>query len=382
MSHLLEERVDELVVYVSGLKKTISRKLDDHLFIIDQQNQRLDEQSRLIEELAWQVRDLRASVRTVGEKLKVVEQQQERDRDSKALVTQAKAVPCAKCDYANVRVGGGNGSLRRTSSSIRKTPRITLVNEEVRGRVEILQEAEFFTVESVSDEYEEEDQGEGVQEKDVVRGGSTSSNHHNPRRSVRSSYDDDEGLYEPIEFVGRDYTAPSTTTSTSPTATATPTGSLSTRHRLAKKQQTPLPPTPAERSPSKVTPVALKPFHFPPPPPVDFMLGPVAVKGERVESPVRKEEKKSEDHPELQLRPTKDYPLVQPTRRLLRHRSFSNGETSSSPSSLTIVAEEVPGTEQEPQELVLRGRSSAGEREANSIKRRAYILPSISGNDV
>lgn len=377
MSHLIEERVDELVVYVSGLKKTISRKLDDHLFIIDQQNQRLDEQSRLIEELAWQVRDLRASVRTVGEKLKVVEQQQERDRDSKVM-THAKTVPCAKCDYANMRVGGGNGSLRRTSSSIRKTPRITLVHEEVRGRVEILQEAEFFTVESVSDDYDE-DQGEGVQEKDVVRG-ITSSNHHNPRKSVRSSNDDDEGLYEPIEFVGRDYTAPATTTSTS--STAAPTGSLSTRHRLAKKQQTPLPPTPAERSPSKVTPIALKPFHFPPPPPVDFMLGPVPVKGDRVELSLRKDEKKPEDHPELQLRPTKDYPLVQPTRRLLRHRSFSSGEASSSPSSLTIVAEEVPGTEQEPQELVLRGRSSAGEREANSIKRRAYILPSISGNEI
>lgn len=72
MSH--EEEISELIMYVTDMRRTFNRKLDDHLFIMQQQNERIekqirtiDEQREVIDELAWQIRDLRDSIRQVKE---------------------------------------------------------------------------------------------------------------------------------------------------------------------------------------------------------------------------------------------------------------------------------------------------------------------------
>lgn len=64
---------------VRELHQKCNRKLDDHLFIIQQQRDRIDYQQQqidgqrfLIEELAWQIRDLRDSLRKSDEKLHAV----------------------------------------------------------------------------------------------------------------------------------------------------------------------------------------------------------------------------------------------------------------------------------------------------------------------
>lgn len=74
MSHPHEDEISEIIEYVTGMRRTFNRKLDDHLFIMEQQNHRIDEQYRIIDEqrviideLAWQIRDLRDSVRQVSE---------------------------------------------------------------------------------------------------------------------------------------------------------------------------------------------------------------------------------------------------------------------------------------------------------------------------
>lgn len=71
-----EDELSEIIVYVSGLRRTLNRKLDDHLFIIEQQRERIefqqhliDEQHAIVDELAWQIRDLRDSVRQCCEKM-------------------------------------------------------------------------------------------------------------------------------------------------------------------------------------------------------------------------------------------------------------------------------------------------------------------------
>lgn len=70
----LEEEFSEMIMYVTEMRRSFNRKLDDHLFIMQQQNERIDKQMRFIEEqkevideLAWQIRDLRASIRQVKE---------------------------------------------------------------------------------------------------------------------------------------------------------------------------------------------------------------------------------------------------------------------------------------------------------------------------
>lgn len=71
------DEIDEIIVYITGMRRAFNRKLDDHLFIMQQQNKRIDEQTRtiddqkqIIDELAWQIRDLRDSVRKVSEQTK------------------------------------------------------------------------------------------------------------------------------------------------------------------------------------------------------------------------------------------------------------------------------------------------------------------------
>lgn len=343
MSRLIEEEFDELLLYVAGLKKTFGRKLDDHLFIIQQQNQRLDDQARLIDELAWQIRDLRASVRSVGDKLKVVEQSHGDQMKGGSVRDKHQY----KCDYANVTVkresdggisGGGSGrvSLRRSQSLTK--PRIKIINEEICDGVEILQ---------VEDYSDHENQYAELPHS---------------RKSVRSSYEG-EGIYEPVQFA-RDYTAPR---STSPQNTS----SLSAKHR--QKQQTPLPPTPLERSVNTAgsgarTNRSVQPFYFPPPPPVDFVT---------LDSPSTPSADGQVDQ-SFQLRPppAQDYASVQQTPRRIRNGSGSSLSTVAV-SSLAIVTEET--TAEEPQkEDFMRNSKSAAEREANSIKRRAYILPAAS----
>lgn len=73
------EEFDELVYFISGMKKSFNRKLDDHLFIIQQQQNKIDQMSHIIDELSWQLRELRDSVRQVNE----------------------KSEAHCKCDYAN-----------------------------------------------------------------------------------------------------------------------------------------------------------------------------------------------------------------------------------------------------------------------------------------
>lgn len=75
---------------VRELHQKFHRKLDDHLFIIQQQRDRIDYQQQqidgqrfLIEELAWQIRDLRDSLRKSDEKLHAVLLQMTTAQDKK-----------------------------------------------------------------------------------------------------------------------------------------------------------------------------------------------------------------------------------------------------------------------------------------------------------
>ena len=83
-----EEELDELIVYISGMRRAFQRKVDDHTFIIDQQRDRIeyqqhliDDQRMVIDELAWQLRDLRDSVRQCCEKIAEFSAEKCRDRD-------------------------------------------------------------------------------------------------------------------------------------------------------------------------------------------------------------------------------------------------------------------------------------------------------------
>lgn len=83
-----EEELDELIVYISGMRRAFQRKVDDHTFIIDQQRDRIeyqqhliDDQRMVIDELAWQLRDLRDSVRQCCEKIAEFSAEQCRNRD-------------------------------------------------------------------------------------------------------------------------------------------------------------------------------------------------------------------------------------------------------------------------------------------------------------
>lgn len=63
-----DSEFDELILYISNMKRSFNRKLDDHLFIIQQQNNKIDEQCQIIDELGWQLRDLRDAVRQLSAK--------------------------------------------------------------------------------------------------------------------------------------------------------------------------------------------------------------------------------------------------------------------------------------------------------------------------
>lgn len=76
MSHSREDEYNEMILYVSELRRKFNSKLDDQLFLIEQQRnrieyqqQQIDDQRIIIEELAWQIRDLRDSVRQCSEKI-------------------------------------------------------------------------------------------------------------------------------------------------------------------------------------------------------------------------------------------------------------------------------------------------------------------------
>lgn len=338
MSRLIQDEFDELVLYVAGLKKTFGRKLDDHLFIIQQQNQRLDDQTRLIDELAWQIRDLRASVRSVNDKLKSVQSQGQ------------GTCQCDSDNYAiemNSRRSSGASTLRRSQSLTRPrttTTMRTILNEEVSDGVEIV-------------EVEEEEEDEKYP-------------------PPRHSYDDTEGIYEPIQFVERrDYKAPQSPAAgplphprKAAAAAASPppplpqlntTTSLSARHRQFKQQLSPGGQGNSFNGEQRTT-RSDQPFHFPPPPPLENGLEPESTR----------------------MRPTRDYPLI-----LLQQARRNRANGSSSSSSMKImseIAEEThPTTPTEEEqgspvslESFLRTGRSLAEREANSLKRRAYILPS------
>lgn len=76
MSHIIDEEYSEIISYVTELRRKFYRKLENQMFIIEQQRDRIDYQQRqiddqrgIIDELAWQIRDLRDSVRQCTEKL-------------------------------------------------------------------------------------------------------------------------------------------------------------------------------------------------------------------------------------------------------------------------------------------------------------------------
>lgn len=76
MSHIIDDEYSEIVMYVTELRRKFYRKLESQMFIIEQQRDRIDYQQRqiddqrgIIDELAWQIRDLRDSVRQCTEKI-------------------------------------------------------------------------------------------------------------------------------------------------------------------------------------------------------------------------------------------------------------------------------------------------------------------------
>lgn len=82
MSNEHTEENLELILYINNLRKTFNRKLDDQLVLIGEQRERIDFQQQLIgeqritmDELAWQIRDLRDSVRQCCEKIEKYEVQ-------------------------------------------------------------------------------------------------------------------------------------------------------------------------------------------------------------------------------------------------------------------------------------------------------------------
>lgn len=343
MSRLIAEEFDELVVYVASLKKSFSRKLDDHLFIIQQQNQRLDDQTRLIDELAWQVRDLRASVRSVNDKLKAV---QETQRDQVATMSSStpSSPPPPKTDYANVTVRRVPSNRSFVPDDATKSaPRITILNEEVGEGVEIIYEDE-------TNEYFERDDDLKHQQrlKDNL---------------LRECEEDDtvEGIYEPIQFVERrDYKAPAPSKRTLPSSPS-PNTSLSAKHRQTKQQFDSLPTSPPVterndlilRSVSAIAAVGQSTFYRPLP-------SPPPTSPPTTSPPL---------DPERSLLRTKDYPLVQTRRRLYR-----NGSVGPSVVMTDIEEEQLP-EEQSVDEFIRISSSSTtpSERDTNSIKRRAYV---------
>lgn len=105
MMEQYEDELSEIIVYVSSLRRTFNRKLDDHLFIIEQQRERIelqqhlfDEQRTVIDELAWQIRDLRDSVRQCCEKMAEFEMNQTRRNNEAAT---SSAVHSADYDNAD-----------------------------------------------------------------------------------------------------------------------------------------------------------------------------------------------------------------------------------------------------------------------------------------
>lgn len=76
MSHIIDDEYSEIILYVTELRRKFYRKLENQIFIIEQQRDRIDYQQRqiddqriVIDELAWQIRDLRDSVRQCTEKI-------------------------------------------------------------------------------------------------------------------------------------------------------------------------------------------------------------------------------------------------------------------------------------------------------------------------
>lgn len=76
MSHIIDDEYSEIVLYVTELRRKFYRKLENQKLVIEQQRDRIDYQQRqiddqrvIIDELAWQIRDLRGSVRQCTEKI-------------------------------------------------------------------------------------------------------------------------------------------------------------------------------------------------------------------------------------------------------------------------------------------------------------------------
>lgn len=80
MSHVIDDEYSEIISYVTELRRKFYRKLESQMFIIEQQRDRqeyqqrqIDDQRVVIDELAWQIRDLRDSVRQCTEKMYAID---------------------------------------------------------------------------------------------------------------------------------------------------------------------------------------------------------------------------------------------------------------------------------------------------------------------
>lgn len=128
-----DDEIDELILYVTDMRRSFTRKMDEQLFIIQEQNDRIrrqrrtiDEQKEVVDELAWQIRDLRDSVRRVKESLTSVTQSQSCGCQCSQLPSQP---PQAAPRRIENLVAEGAAAEKKTSAAITNT------NEPVYARI-------------------------------------------------------------------------------------------------------------------------------------------------------------------------------------------------------------------------------------------------------
>lgn len=118
MSHIIDDdEYSELVSYVTELRRKFCSKLENQMLIIEQQRDRIDFQQRqiddqrsVIDELAWQIRDLRDSVRQCSEKMYAQVgcgncQTIQRDKVSSATTTTTTAAYTGIANRINPKTG-------------------------------------------------------------------------------------------------------------------------------------------------------------------------------------------------------------------------------------------------------------------------------------
>lgn len=82
MNQTKSDEYSKVMLFVTEMRRKLNRTMDDQIFMIEQQRDRIDYQQQqindirvIIEELAWQIRDLRDSVRRCNETVSSSSQQ-------------------------------------------------------------------------------------------------------------------------------------------------------------------------------------------------------------------------------------------------------------------------------------------------------------------